>query len=50
MALDLLEKEPSRPGAHVGRNADGSTDARIVLCSDIGKAPYLTLSYCWGGD
>jgi hypothetical protein len=35
---------------HVKSNVEGSTDAHIVLSSDIGKAPYLTLSYCWGGD
>jgi hypothetical protein len=31
-------------------NMDGQIDARIVLSEKIGLVPYLTLSYCWGGD
>jgi hypothetical protein len=35
---------------HVQSSADGQVDARIVLTEHTGTVPYLSLSYCWGGD
>lgn len=43
------EHMPSRL-LEVRSRSDGTMDARIISSEDTGKVPYLTLSYCWGGD